>query len=49
MCRYVQRNMVCPTDAMSLKECLKEPFWPTITNNAYFGAVSFVCTECGED
>lgn len=46
-CRNMQQKFKCPPDAMSLKECITQPFFG-ISGNTLNG-IAFVCTECGED
>ncbi|CAF1325308.1 unnamed protein product [Didymodactylos carnosus] len=46
-CRNMQQDFRCPTDAMSLKECITKPFFSISGNN--LNGIAFVCSECGED
>ncbi|CAF1044724.1 unnamed protein product [Rotaria sordida] len=52
LCRYMQSYLRCPSnpnDAMSLKECVAEPFWGYSGSDAgRYGAIGLVCTECGD-
>ncbi|CAF1001282.1 unnamed protein product [Rotaria sordida] len=51
LCRYMQSNLRCPSnpnDAMSLKECVANPFWVEYSRPSSIGTVGIVCTECGD-
>ena len=48
-CQFIQSGMACPNDAMSLSECIREPFFSRsnyATNSNQGLAVSVICTEC---
>ncbi|CAF1352664.1 unnamed protein product [Didymodactylos carnosus] len=47
-CRNMQQNFKCPTDAMSLKECITNPFFTGIPGDNLNG-IALVCLECGKD
>lgn len=46
-CKFIQSYMKCPTDAMSLSECIQNPFWSYASYGTNYNAANVICTECG--